>query len=127
RGQTGLRIGGAIGKVERLTRRAAARRTHGTIGGNRQTAAAKRLRRAGCIRVLVGIKGIAAASSASARGRRLLHHRRLSCDLPLRIALLLRIGLLSLQVTATLRLGVAPLWLGIAPLARRLAMGWACL
>src|SRR5205823_12327096 len=102
-GRAGWGVGWAVGAIERFTRGAPA----GRIGGDRKPAAAKRLWRPRRIRVLAGIEGVAAAS---ARPCRLLHHRRGTCDLALRISLLLRGALLGLRVTAAApRLGVAAL------------------
>src|SRR5262249_60435874 len=79
-------------------------------------AAAERPRRARCARVLAGIEGIAAATTA--RACRLLNDRRGACDLLLRIALLrLLIAALRLLAITGLRC--------VAALRRRLAIGRA--
>lgn len=79
-----MRIARLACQIERFARSTRHGRRGRIARGHRQPAAAERLRRAGRIRVLGGIEGIAAAPAA--RGSRLLHDRRRRSNLRLLIA-----------------------------------------
>ena len=86
------RAGGA--EVERLARPASAGRADGRVVGDRQLAAAERARRAGGVRVRVGVEGIATAAAGGRCCRLLLNDRRGGCDLRLLVSgLSLRLAL----------------------------------
>ena len=70
-----------IAEIERLAGVASAGRADRRFGRDRELAAAERARRAGSIRILVGIEGIAAAAARRAARPRLLDDRRGSRDL----------------------------------------------
>src|SRR5262249_44372437 len=96
-------------EVERLTRAAAAGSADRGLVADRHLPAAKRLRRAGCVRILRGIERIAAAAVADWRCR-LLHDRRGGGDLRLAIRALRRllIARLRRRIAALLRVGGLP-------------------
>ena len=88
-GATGIARAGRA-EIERLAGPASAGRADRRFIGDRQLAAAERARRAGRVRILAGIEGIAAAAAGRRRRRRLLHDRRGRGDLRLLVA---RLGL----------------------------------